>query len=458
MELLNFVQDYFKKEGNQVAINYNILQKFRPDGYGGVAIGLRRHIRFTRIHFPTYNDIIVIKTTNLRRNYVFASIYFPPSVTYDDFKSEVERLFGFLDKFDNVVLCGDFNARNQAWGDHVTSRKGKELELLALEAGFSCVNNGKETFKRNNDSQGSVLDLSFVSSGIATKWDVLEGYFGGSHHFPVTLEVDFGAVRTSKFLHKSKLMKELSKLELEPNFTKIEEVMTEEVKAATKDLRTNWSPKYWWNNELTVAYRRQLATVKKSRKYPSYHNLEEARKEVDNWKQMVLKAKADSFNSKIEEVNGNGNVREAWRFLNNVRKRNCEVLSAWDHDKDMEYLRYLKVQVPADNYQITYNDDGLNNNEHIVFDFDHFEKILNNKKKGSAGGQDKITYEMLRALPEISKRALLTAMYDAFIDNSIKDSWRIVKIVPIPKPNKDLTDLTNICFCKMHKSNDKGLS
>lgn len=140
------------KNSNKL-INFNLIQKFRPDGYGGVAIALRKQIKFSKIPFETEQDILIVKTTNLARNYVVASIYFPPSTPFVIFVEEMTKLASFLERFDNVILCGDFNARNTCWGDHVTSRKGKELEIIMLESGFVNLNNGDPTFEGRGTSR-----------------------------------------------------------------------------------------------------------------------------------------------------------------------------------------------------------------------------------------------------------------------------------------------------------------
>lgn len=125
-------------------INYNLVQKFRPDGYGGVAIGVRKKINISIIEYDTDYDILIIKTSNLQRNVVIVSVYFPPTTSNTCFIEEVSKLLLFLENFQNVILCGDFNARNEAWGDNLTSIKGRELRMLITEAGFLCLNNGKK--------------------------------------------------------------------------------------------------------------------------------------------------------------------------------------------------------------------------------------------------------------------------------------------------------------------------
>lgn len=93
-------------------INFNIVYKNRPDGYGGVAICLKKALKFKKIPYDSDYDIVILKTNNFNRNFVFASTYFPPSINKNDFENEVMQLLNFLDKFENIVLAGDFNARN----------------------------------------------------------------------------------------------------------------------------------------------------------------------------------------------------------------------------------------------------------------------------------------------------------------------------------------------------------
>lgn len=48
-------------------LNSNIVEKVRKDGYGCIAIGIRKYIKFARIRYDANNDIVIIKTTNLNK-------------------------------------------------------------------------------------------------------------------------------------------------------------------------------------------------------------------------------------------------------------------------------------------------------------------------------------------------------------------------------------------------------
>lgn len=50
---------------------------------------------------------------------------------------------------------------------------------------------------------------------------------------------------------------------------------------------------------------------------------------------------------------------------------------------------------------------------------------------------------MIRALPDLAKRSILTSFNDIFISGDMPESWRVTKIVPIPKQGKDLNVISN---------------
>lgn len=50
---------------------------------------------------------------------------------------------------------------------------------------------------------------------------------------------------------------------------------------------------------------------------------------------------------------------------------------------------------------------------------------------------------MLRQLSNGCKEMLLADLVFHFNNNIVKDEWRVIKIVPIPKPNRNLNDIKN---------------
>lgn len=188
-EVFSFNEDDFRLK----LLNFNMVSKFRSDGYGGVAIAVRNNIKFKVTNFQSTADIKVITTTNLQPNFVFVSVYFAPSLSTQIFKDEINNLFTFCERQNNVIIGGVFNARAEIFGDVLTSAKGKVLVDALNASSFYCLNNKSFTFYQNQgvaqNQNGSVLDLSFVNAVNSNfSWNTLNVYLGKSHHKLILIE------------------------------------------------------------------------------------------------------------------------------------------------------------------------------------------------------------------------------------------------------------------------------
>lgn len=116
--------------------------------------------------------------------------------------------------------------------------------------------------------------------------------------------------------------------------------------------------------------------------------------------------------------------------------------SKWICGNNVAYLDFLRNQVP--NPAPIFETNKIpDNNSDLVFSFDDFCDAIRSKSNKVAGGNDKITYWMIKALSLESQNKLLEAMNDVFKKNYIREDWRIIRVVPIPKSNKDLSDYKN---------------
>ena len=77
------------------------------------------------------------------------------------------------------------------------------------------------------------------------------------------------------------------------------------------------------------------------------------------------------------------------------------------------------------------------------------------KSHDTATGPDEIHYQMLKHLPENALSTLLHTFNDIWATGVFPDSWRLAKVIPIPKPEKDYAEPTNYrpialtsCLCK----------
>ncbi|KAI8122428.1 hypothetical protein CVS40_6716 [Lucilia cuprina] len=178
------------------------------------------------------------------------------------------------------------------------------------------------------------------------------------------------------------------------------------------------SSKTWWNDSLASLFRRHVAARKKANQYPCPANLEDAIIAYDSCKSAVRLAKRQSYQRKIAGLNQQPNVWSAWRFIRN----------------------HLRDQVPNN---VSMNLDCLATNRPTPFTIDDYLKVLESKRKPSAGGVDRVTYQMIHSLSLEAKVSLLCVLNEHFMNFHIHPEWRKVKIVPISKRNKALDDFRN---------------
>lgn len=204
------------------------------------------------------------ETKNLKNNLTLVSVYFPHSVKINELKGELNRLLFLLDNKVNVIICGDFNARNKAFGDSLDSVRGRTIKQIFEESTFKCLNDGNPTFKRyfNDDKPGSVLDLSFTNSNITLNWSVLNTVIGGSHHFPILIKIHDNTNKGRFFIAKNKLMSNIKQIKLSSNINEIQRDLKHQIKSSTYKLNKNQSPKIWWSEELNKLYRLKQAAQK----------------------------------------------------------------------------------------------------------------------------------------------------------------------------------------------------
>ena len=116
-----------------------MIVKTRVDNYCGTAVAFKKSIKLKQISYSTERDIFNAQTTNLSKNCVLVSVYFPPNLPLKLFKSEIEKLMIFLIPYSNVLFAGDFIVRNRTWDDYVDNRKEISVNEFTSLYDFECL-------------------------------------------------------------------------------------------------------------------------------------------------------------------------------------------------------------------------------------------------------------------------------------------------------------------------------
>lgn len=128
------------------------------------------------IHLVTqnYNDSIgVLKAKGEYsvlvewREFCIVACYVSPNIPDNEYLSFLDELDSMIVKVHHrkLIILGDFNARDYAWGDRITNNRGDKVLSWAVGNDLCLINEGKTTCVR---SQGnSVIDLTWCTSDIS---------------------------------------------------------------------------------------------------------------------------------------------------------------------------------------------------------------------------------------------------------------------------------------------------
>ncbi|XP_017489080.1 PREDICTED: uncharacterized protein LOC108377329 [Rhagoletis zephyria] len=277
-------------------------------------------------------------------------------------------------------------------------------------------------------------------------WKVVRVFVGGSHHWPIIIDLPNVASKPVPFVQKRKLNSALARIHCNEGVDGICEAINKEIKGATIDLNSvKGSLKAWWNESLKKQFRLLSACRKKARLTNNVRDFEELLNMEEEWKAAVKKAKADCYRARISELNEYPNTTDAWRFVNSVKGTRKSV-PFWPSDEQAQYLDLLKNQCAVRTVEVgrdcQVSDNGCMDDSGLEFSVEVFDSVLRKKKK-SAGGLDGVTFGMLKGLPVDTKEALVHDFERHFLENRVREEWRKIKIVPIPKHGKDLNDIQN---------------
>lgn len=159
----------------------------RPDGRSRASIYVRRSLYHCPVNLDSLSSRVaeyVAVTLRVQEvDVTVLSIYVRPGVHWDP-----RELIQVRQRCASIVLlCGDFNAHCESWGDFRTDRRGEELCDVMLSMNLVALNDGRATFLRPRVS-GSVLDITFASpeSRSQVSW-CPEADSWGSDHLPIRL-------------------------------------------------------------------------------------------------------------------------------------------------------------------------------------------------------------------------------------------------------------------------------
>ena len=473
--------------------NYHIIRRDRATNGGGVAILIRKDVKFNEIDTSEFNEeFLAISFESQRKKIGLATIYNPPGHS-----PNIENFKYIKNKFPLAIFMGDFNCKHAYFGCKKANKEGDILFNIIEELDLYITNDDTPTH-RPNTTIGDLLDLAIVSREMAPKIESCDvGLDIGSDHLPVHLMLSSPEIqkqtqrqilqyektdwtRFSKYIKdKLKMTEAVTPSEIDEDC----EILTKTIKTALDKSCPKSKPKdkafYMSDNTMKlIKLKRQIRRLAQKTQNPTtktlYNQLnnlvkKSIKKDKEAWWQKTTNKLDETKNCKIfwqtfNQISGkksksgaskpvfqeNGKLTE-----NNKEKANAFAKSLGKIHNTHEGAIFddnFKREVEADiaenpllfSPQIE-NIEELGDENPMMGDISIEEiKIQLGKTKGrSAPGADGIRYPVIKKCPEIVFD-YLKHIYNACLNiGYFPSKWKEALGTMIPKPGKDQKITTN---------------
>ena len=469
---------------------YNVVAKegtFNYRQHGGVAIYIHGDIPFQEINLDTPIQAVAV-TVQLRIKATICNIYSPPSA--DSLTSDnIKALYDQLPK--PCILLGDFNAHSQRWGCTSTNQRGRIIEQLIDQTNLVMLNNGAPTHP--NLTNDSAIDLSMCSANVSQyfEWNTTPSVLD-SDHLPITIttntetpeatpirlikKADWSIYTNSTAWNNMTQNHQNNSEILEELYTRINTACDEAIPTTTP---TRFYPKPWWTPDLTRTRNKRERLYQIYRRNKTVQNRTNWHKARAEHKRNIKKAKDESWEKYTSEFNANIPISylcKRVKRMKNIAPPSIRILN----DPDQQGVQYTTPseisEILAKTFAQVSSDDNYTNEfipkktqaEQNMPDFGGLNtfynkpfsvKDLNNilsKTNDTAPGEDGVTYQMIRNMPDHAKKYIIDMYNKFFNDSYFPEKWKRAVIIPIPKPGKNPNSpnsyrpiaLTS-CLCKI---------
>ncbi|XP_058981843.1 RNA-directed DNA polymerase from mobile element jockey isoform X3 [Musca domestica] len=345
-----------------------------------------------------------------------------------------------------TLLVGDFNAKSISWGNTHTDPLGDVLARFADINNFSCLNTGEPTFVLNNTR--SAIDIAFSNSTFFNfSWSVRQNKITNSNHLPIIIETcNKVAIKNSKILHKDNLYNDIKGIIVEDNLQqtniKINQAITRNT--IVVDSNNKYVPKPWWNAQVNDLYNERAALreiYQKTNLFTDACNLARIERKLYN---LIAKLKKKNLKKLQSDISGNVPIKEVWSKMKNVKKyqKIKSPNNTWSDEQNENFLKHItsSSRICSKPTSVVFGNIGTNKPELQISDMESF---LVKRNINSAPGPDRISYNIINNLDASEKNKYLNVLLQPWKDGSFPSEWRNIKIAPIPKRNKDLSDVKN---------------
>lgn len=437
---------------------FNIIRGDRRDGYGGVALLIKKNYLFRSITLPVYNnehmDIVAAQVAGT----TYVSVYVSEKDT-----SVIPILKSIIDNLQSpVVILGDFNGHHSSWGAPRDDSFGISVADLLDDLNLGVLNDGSPTRRPIPGQARSYVDLSISSPCLMSliTWNILNLTYG-SDHYPIILSFpksnsctqalpplqkfrlpkdkweDFSASLNSKMSH-FQVVSEDNIIDSYNNLTS-NILMSAEESFPLKNVARNKIPSPpWWDEECTEIVKKRNDAELLVHDFVDLATFNHFKNHEAAAKRLLRKKKRKGWKSFCESISPNTPLSSVWRSIRRFRTSlKAASVSAFSLDWVPLFFSSLAVDFVPSSNQIPFTYSSLNTG-YLNEPFSMQELLFVLKRvSDSTPGDDGIPYSFIVNSNESTKTFYLNIINVIVATGKIPPAWKHHLIIPLLKPNKD---------------------
>lgn len=453
---------------------YKVYTCHRNNRGGGVALAVKTNIVHTPIYISLNGSLehveIQIKAKN--SNIIFCQVYLPPNKKLEI--SALQELF----KVNNTIIMGDLNCKRREWKCINNNVNGGILLDFCIK---NNVNISTPMSPTNFPTIGnpSIIDMFLIKSNLnrslpksvsalSSDHNPVEIFFECNYDMKIVHHVfDYSKADWTRFRNIIN-----DKIDLNFHISSREDVevktnyfihMINEVANSTiplKFINFNLKKPPAWLRSL-IKFKNKLR--KKKQKNPTFINIK-IYKTIEKFykilnKKFILKNNENFIrNLKIND----GTI---WKFSKKLTKRIKDIptvtnndnidlctdkekadgfakffASVTDSNRDLSTVGFKKHVHSKVNKFLRQN---INKDEIKFVTYRELTLNIKNLQNNKAAGYDKISSKLLKNLPRKAIVFLIKLVNGIFCTGHFPNAWKIAKVLPLPKINKDHTKMCN---------------
>jgi len=458
--------------------NYNIERRDRINrSKGGVMTLIHKTISYTLL--PSISDIeeITIEIRLHQQVIRIVNIYNPPNNDIDLQKYNQMALRP------NTILLGDFNAHSTLFGGNITDKLGDTLEKFIDDNNLILLNDRTGThIKPNGDT--TAIDLTIASPNLSMKcnWSV-ESTSLGSDHYPILINLNeppiTSSYNTHRYIYKRanwQDFKESSKITFS-NDLKNEDITTycsninrAIINAADHSIpvchaKNRCRKVPYWNKKCSDAIFNRNKAEKKMKRTKDLQDCIHYRLQKAIAQRTLRIEQYNYWTDYCNSLNNNTNLTSVWRMAKKMTGVNSNTniptlnKNNIQHVTDLEKANLIANTIASNSADINYStafqqhrinmetkwradtDTSINlpyiDAINEKFEIHELTAAIKQCNRNSAPGNDDITYQLLKKLPNLALKKLLEFFNYLWEREQIVPEWKESIIIPIPKPGTD---------------------